>query len=184
METWKDIPGFEGIYQASNVGHIRTHENKTTYTERHGVRKWKQRVLKFKGFTPKTGYKVDLWKNGKPHHYVVARLIALTFIGEPPSCKHTVNHKDGNRMNNNVENLEWLTLADNLRHAFENDLIQTRHKIALVFKDGIEVRCDSKAKASMYLGYNQGYIHNCLKNNRPIKSKSCEVVEIKELDRS
>ena len=44
MEIWKDIPGYENIYEASNCGRIRTHKDKVTYTKMHGVRKWKQRI--------------------------------------------------------------------------------------------------------------------------------------------
>ena len=44
-EMWKDIPNYEGIYQASTFGRIRTCEGKTTYTKRHGIRHWKQRIL-------------------------------------------------------------------------------------------------------------------------------------------
>ena len=54
-ETWKDIKGYEGIYQASSFGRIRTVEGKTTYTERHGVRHWKSRILKGRGNNPVTG---------------------------------------------------------------------------------------------------------------------------------
>ena len=48
MEIWKDVVGYEGIYEVSNKGKVRTHKNKTTYTEKHGVRKWEQRILKQK----------------------------------------------------------------------------------------------------------------------------------------
>ena len=49
QEIWKDIPDYEGIYQASNLGRIRTASNKTTHSVRHGIRHWEQRILKFKG---------------------------------------------------------------------------------------------------------------------------------------
>lgn len=82
-EVWKDIPGYEG-YQASTLGRIRSY-NKITYTERHGCRHWKDRILSFKpssvskhSSSQGTGYRVDLWKNGKPHSLLVARLIATT----------------------------------------------------------------------------------------------------------
>lgn len=55
MEDWKDIPGYEGIYQASNEGRIRSAPDKTTYTERHGVRHWKSRILKQKDKSHRIG---------------------------------------------------------------------------------------------------------------------------------
>ena len=76
-ELWKDIPHYKG-YQVSNLGNVRTY-NKITYTKKHGLRHWKNRILKYKGETYETGYRVDLWKNGKPHSYLVARLVAFTF---------------------------------------------------------------------------------------------------------
>ena len=82
-EIWKDIKGYSG-YQVSNLGRVRTH-NKTTYTEKHGERHWKNRILKFKPdynsrYKEKqgTGYRVTLWKNGKGKDYLVARLVATT----------------------------------------------------------------------------------------------------------
>lgn len=64
METWKDVVGYEGIYEVSDAGKIRTKLGKTTHTEKHGIRTWKQRELKLK--TDKLGYKrVSLFKDGK-----------------------------------------------------------------------------------------------------------------------
>ena len=70
-EIWKDIPNYNG-YQVSNLGRIRTH-NKITFTKKHGLRHWKDRILSFKPFTNSNqkskqgmGYRVDLWKDGKP----------------------------------------------------------------------------------------------------------------------
>ena len=64
-EIWKDIEGFKG-YQVSNKGRIRTF-NKVTYTHKHGERHWKNKILRYKGNTYKTGYRVDLWREGKPY---------------------------------------------------------------------------------------------------------------------
>ena len=65
-EIWKDIPDYEGIYQASNLGQIRTTPNKITMTNLHGIRHWKTRILKGRGNYYQTGKRVSLWKNGKP----------------------------------------------------------------------------------------------------------------------
>lgn len=91
-EIWKDIPKYEG-YQASNLGRIRTH-NKITYTKKHGVRHWKDRILKYKSVNSNTGYRVDLWINGEPKTFLVARLVATTFLEDLIETSMTVNHKN------------------------------------------------------------------------------------------
>lgn len=164
-EIWKDIPNYEGIYQASNYGRIRTHENKTTFSKLHGIRKWNQRIIKPKGETYKTGYRVSLWKDGEHKDYLVARLVAITFLGE---SNLTVNHIDGNRFNNNVDNLEWISLADNIRHAFNTGLMHNCcHKIKLIDKNKNEHYFVSLKQASEYLGRFNGYLSNNI-----IKGKS------------
>ncbi|MGX7065961.1 gp58-like protein [Vagococcus fluvialis] len=79
-EIWKPIQEFEDIYEVSNRGNIRTVEGKTTNSNLHGKRVWKQRVLKLK--TDKNGYKrVSLWKNKKVHDFLVHRLVASDISG-------------------------------------------------------------------------------------------------------
>ena len=80
-ELWKDIPNYKG-YQCSNLGRIRTH-NKVTYTKKHGIRKWNDRVLKQKKTKSKYGrcdYRIELWQNGKHKTFLVSRIIAFTFL--------------------------------------------------------------------------------------------------------
>jgi hypothetical protein len=105
-----------------------------------------------------------LWKNGKEKSWLVARLIGITFLGNPKEGD-TINHKDGNRYNNNLENLEWLSRADNIRHAFETNLMSTQKKIILI-SDNYKQEFRSMSLASKYIGRNNGYISLCLKNNR------------------
>ena len=90
MEYWKDIKGYEGLYQVSNLGRIRK-ENKI-------ISPWTQ-----------LGYKiVVLWKNKKCKKFRVHRLVAEAFILNPNNYTQ-VNHKDEDKSNNSVENLEWCT---------------------------------------------------------------------------
>ena len=178
QEIWKDIPNYEGIYQASNFGNIRTSEGKTTYTLHHGERHWKSRVLKGKGNNYKTGKRVSLWKDGKCKDWLVARLVAITFLGEPKE-NLTVNHIDGNRMNNRIDNLEWLSVGDNLRHGFENGLFP-RNKVTLI-KDDIEIQsfC-SMSECSKFLDRSHGYVSNCyIKNYQYVFSKQGDKYEYK-----
>ena len=135
LEIWKDIPNYENTYEASSFGRIRTHKNKTTYSKRFGcMRHWKSRIMKGRGDFIKTGKRVGLWKDGKCKEWLVARLIAITFLGFPTKEANTVNHKNGNRLDNMIENLEWLSIGDNLRHAFDTGLMPYK-KIQLYNND-------------------------------------------------
>lgn len=166
-EIWKDIPNYEGIYEASNYGRIRTCNGKTTYSVLHGERKWKQRILKYK--KGESGYRVTLWKDKKPKDYLVARLICTTFLENLIDTKMTVNHKDGNRLNNNINNLEWLSLADNIRHGFQNNLYHTQYNTKLISKkDGSEFVFNSMSEASKFLKRNSGYISNIILNGNNV----------------
>jgi hypothetical protein len=106
-EIWKEIPGFSD-YEASNLGNIRS--NKRGKKNHIMI----QRENKF-------GYlRVSLYDNNyKRKFLMVHRLITLTFIGE---SNLTVNHKDGHKKNNKIENLEYCTLSENHRHAFRKGL--------------------------------------------------------------
>lgn len=80
MENWKEIPGYEGLYEASDQGRIRTCEGKTTRNARYTKRVWKQRVLKPKKTRRKKNglydYHVSLWKDGHEKTWLVSRLVA------------------------------------------------------------------------------------------------------------
>src|SRR5205085_3477553 len=102
MEVWKDIKGYEGFYQVSNKGRIKGLER---YRERKDgiLMKVKENILKIS--TNSNGYfKVDLTKGNKRRTLLVHRLVAATFIPNREN-KPEVNHKDGNKNNNEVTNL-------------------------------------------------------------------------------
>lgn len=166
-ETWKDIPGYEGIYQASTYGNIRTAEGKTTSNKRYNTRCWKSRILKGRGDNPITGKRVSLWKDGKSKDWLVARLVAITFFGNPPKG-FTVNHKDGNRLNNSIENLEWLSLSDNIKHGFSTGLYHTQKSVILK-KDGKEFEFRSMAQCDKFLKRAQGYTSGRLKKSNVLE---------------
>lgn len=112
MEIWKDIPGFEGIYQASTFGRIKSLPR--VVIDKNGVKySRKGQILKPSKCTG--GYlRVDLKhkKSMKVH-----RIIASTFIPKV-KCKNLVNHIDGNKINSRVSNLEWCNASENNKHAF------------------------------------------------------------------
>lgn len=104
-EIWKDIKGYEGSYQISNLGRAKSFKSKT------------EKIMRFS----KAGRNYDticLMQNGKVNRQYIHRLVAIHFLENPTNLRE-VNHKDGNKQNNNVNNLEWVSLIDNLKHARE-----------------------------------------------------------------
>lgn len=162
---WKDIPGYEGLYQASTDGQIRTVDGKITSNSLHPIRVWKQRIMKQKYGKRKNGLmdaKICLWKNGKEKTFLVSRLVAMTWVDGYKEWL-TVNHKDGNPLNNNMDNLEWVSLADNIRHGFASGLYKnSQKKCTLIDSGGNEYCFDSNANADRFLGRKHGYINNCI----------------------
>ena len=114
-EIWKDIKGYENIYQISNLGNVKAlyRNNKNVYSKEHYIKcEWCY-----------NGYgRVTLTKDKKVKRFLVHRLVAMAFIPNPYS-KPCVNHIDGNKRNNNVNNLEWCSYRENTIHAIENNLI-------------------------------------------------------------
>jgi hypothetical protein len=105
MEIWKNIPEFNGDYQASTFGNIKNKSGKIL----------KQRINKHRG-----NYMLIRFY-GKPPFYKVHRLIAKTFIPNLYN-KPDINHIDGNKTNNRIENLEWCTRSENMTHAYNTGL--------------------------------------------------------------
>ena len=104
MEEWRDVPEYEDIYQVSNYGRVRRIYNGKVkvMTQRH----------RGKGYLG-----VTLLKNGTKKDFYVHRLVAETFIPNQDNLPQ-VNHKNLNKEDNSVENLEWVTAVDNMRHRF------------------------------------------------------------------
>lgn len=170
MEIWKSIPGYEGIYEASSEGRIRSSDWKITGGGDIPHRHWRSRVLSGRGEGLATGYRVGLWKDGVCKDWLVARLIGITFLGDPPYSNWTINHKDGNRHNNNVENLEWLSLSDNIKHGFETGLYSSIQKGIALINDDAAFVFRSMSEASRFLGRNEKYISLCVKRGYAARS--------------
>lgn len=123
MEVWKDVEGYEGFYKVSNLGRVKSLDR--SYEIRPGVRMLsKGRIL-----TPKVteyGYlSVKLSVAGKVKTFFVHRLVAFSFLGREVEGLQ-VNHIDGNKRNNNSNNLEWCTSQQNIKHAFRKGLSKGR----------------------------------------------------------
>lgn len=110
-EIWKDIPGFENLYQVSNLGRVKSLPRKTN-----------ERIINGKILTPiNNGYGyMKITINGKKKY--VHQLVAQAFILNPNNYK-CVNHKDENKLNNNVDNLEWCSVKYNCNYGIRNEKI-------------------------------------------------------------
>lgn len=119
QEIWKDIPGYEGKYQVSNLGNVRhllKERRVTIIIHKRLLRPGKDRDY----------LKVALRGHGRSTTYRVHRLVAKAFIGNPIGKE--VNHIDGNGKNNTVENLEIVTRLENMQHAKANGFISGKKK--------------------------------------------------------
>ena len=174
-EIWKPIPGFEGLYEASSFGRIRSAPGKATSSARFKKRVWKTRIMKPKSCKNKYGrndYRLTLWKDGKASDHLVARLVAITWLGTPEK-NMTVNHINGNFLDNRPENLEWLTVSENIRYGFENGQFDSlMKKVTLVSEDGEKIDFRSMSQASLYLGRNVNYVLFILRRNKPYLTSS------------
>lgn len=117
---------------------------------------------------------VSLWKDGDHKQFLVARLVAMTW------CKGyredlTVNHIDGNPLNNKADNLEWVTMSENTRHAFRTGLNPLAKKVTLT-KDGEMFDFYSMSEASKFLGRkNDSYLSTAIKHGTKIYSVNGDV---------
>lgn len=119
IEIWKPVVGYENNYAVSNLGRVKRTASGCGARVGH--------VLKANPRGDKGYLSVGLRKDGNYKSFLVARIVALTFIHNPED-KPQVNHKDGNKTNNRVDNLEWATNGENAQHAYDLGL-NPREKI-------------------------------------------------------
>lgn len=109
QEIWKDIKNYEGYYQVSNLGNVKSLSRKI------GNKYYKSKMLKK---SDNRGYlQVQLWKHSNMKWSLIHRLVAEAFIPNPEH-KLQVNHIDGNKSNNEVSNLEWVSRSENQLHSY------------------------------------------------------------------
>lgn len=113
MEQWRDIEGYEGLYQVSNEGRVKSLQREITYKD--GRKKTLPEKILHNFLSDLGYYHVGLSKNGIPKRYKVHRLVAKAFIPNPDNLP-VINHRDENPRNNVVENLEWCTQGYNIRY--------------------------------------------------------------------
>ena len=163
MEIWKDVLGYEGLYQVSNAGNVRSSRRPMA---KGGVRKKNE----------SHGYlRVVLCKNGIVENKAIHRLVAEAFI-ENPNNYPVVNHMDENRTNNNVNNLEWCTQLYNVQYSKWKTT-----NILQISKDGMAVKQWRGAlEAERAEGFDNSAIIKCCKGKRKThRGYRWEYIELK-----
>lgn len=157
MENWKDVNGYEGLYQISDCGSVRC-----LMTWDVNARGYVKCVKTIKPVDNGNGYLyVTLHKNNRRKNKYIHRLVAEHFIKNPMG-KKVVNHKDYNKYNNSVDNLEWVSQRENI--VYSSERMKKRHNVAtntgeryITYRKDrgyyrLSVRCDGKERVYKTLG--------------------------------
>lgn len=180
-EEWKAVKGYEGLYEVSNAGKVRSID-RVVVGKDGKAKRLKGKELFFtiskpsaKGHQPRAS--VQLWKENKAKLIYVHRVVATAFIPNPDN-KPTVNHIDGNPLNNNVWNLEWATYSENEKHAYRTGLMRvkrnpypsnSRRVIAYNPTTGEEIITDSCHQMARELGVCHQLISRAAKENEEVE---------------
>lgn len=170
MEIWKDIKGFEGVYQISNFGNVKSFTRSCLRKDGRGCVTTKGRNIK--KINHNKGYYQVILSNGTiKKHCLIHRLVAETFISNLEN-KRCVNHIDGNKQNNLFSNLEWATYSENNKHAYDIKLKipydrngNKSPNSKLTDKDVLEIRNSNLSAFELSVRYNllPSSIRNILK---------------------
>jgi hypothetical protein len=163
-EIWRDIQGYEGYYQVSNYGRVKSLER---YVCAGSGNRYRQEML-LKVSPRGSGYVgTILHEHSIKTNFSVHRLVAQAFISNPKN-KPCINHKDGNKLNNNVSNLEWVTYKENTAHAWKFGLNKPVTKPVLMSNVNDEplLVFDSLVEAKRQTGIDDSHISHCCNGKR------------------
>jgi hypothetical protein len=168
-EKWLPVVGYEGLYEVSNFGDVRSLERVAERSGPTGDVTVSSRVLK-PHVTPKGYLRLQLKKDGLAKNHQVHRLVATAFLGAPQGRRDQVNHLNGDKQDNYLGNLEWVTPSENLKHAYDEGLRPSGAKFVVhcVEEDlttlGIQKMVVELHKRG-YEGVNSGGIWRCIEGD-------------------
>ncbi len=154
MEEWRPIEGYEDLYEVSNYGRVRSFDRIAVRYSNGGTQVRRGRILALVLDRPEGYHRVLLCRNGNQKSHYVHRLVAQSFIPNPEK-KPFVNHKDGDKTNNHVDNLEWCTQLENVQHAISTGLTKNKGSESPSAKAIVTCRGDkfgSAIEAAEYFG--------------------------------
>lgn len=128
-EIWESVKNYEGLYEVSNMGRVKS-LSRSVKCHNGQTRTFNEKILtlhqsKITDRHKNPTYHVELWKNNTREVFRIHRLVASTFISNPEN-KPQINHIDGDRKNNRVDNLEWCTNSENMLHSYATGLTKPR----------------------------------------------------------
>ena len=173
-EEWRDIKGYEGFYQVSNMGRVKSLER--TVAGRNGSKRTiRGRILKPR--SERNGYlQVALCNgSGKIKAFKVHRLVCEAFL-ENPENKPCVNHIDENKTNNTASNLEWCTVSENINHGTRNARIAKAHckPVGQYTRGGKLIKIwQSAHEVQRQLGFNNSNINKVVRGKRKQHTATC-----------
>ena len=157
---WKDIKGYEGIYQVDENGNVKSCERNTS------GKHIKEKIIKGGNYSNDYRF-VCLRKDGKNSNKSIHRLVANAFIPNPNNYPY-VNHKDGNKSNNNVTNLEWCTAKQNLQHAIDiglsSDWCKIKRKVTVKQGEHI-ILFETMKDCSAFFGFKKAWLNGQIRKH-------------------
>ncbi len=173
-EEWRDIKGYEGLYQVSNLGRVKSLKKKTFAGINGGIYiTRKERILNYS--KDHKGYlRVNLCINKISKKYFVHRLVAGTFLDNPNNLPQ-VNHKDENKENNYVSNLEYCTQKYNVNYGSRTE--KTRKKV-ICLETGIKYESITEAEKTLNIA-NQSIVACCKGKRKTAGGYSWKYIDMK-----
>ena len=160
QEYWVPIPGYENYYEISNLANIRS-INRSILTKSGYLKPEKERTLTQR-ISNKGYLTVTLSKNGQSNTKAVHRLLAQAFIPNPDN-KPIINHRNGNKLDNAIDNLEWVTYSENAFHAYRTGLYKSKERKRRSIVDTCTgITYPSIKKAAVHLKINYATCRNYL----------------------